>query len=112
MSVWYLTRKQSGTNLAPGTPTGQNQVVQPMYDSTNAPLANVTIQCIVNGGAGTATVQPVGSNDGVNWENQGSAISATSGHGSAVVTSAPWVYWGAIVTALASGATVDTLLSG
>ncbi len=109
MSVWYLTRKQTTTNTVPGA-VGGNNIIAANYDSTNAPLANVVIQCIVTGASGTATVQPVGSNDGINWEAQGSAISVTTGHASATVTATPWAFWGVNVTALSGS--IDTLMSG
>ncbi len=109
MSVWYLTRKQIVTNTVPGA-VPENNIIQANYDSTNAPLANVAIQCIVTGSSGTATVQPVGSNDGINWESQGSAISVTANHAGVTVAAAPWAFWGVNVTALSGS--IDTLMSG
>lgn len=110
MSVYYLTRKQTATNTAPGA-VGGNTIVQANYDATNAPVGSVAVQCVVTGSL-TATVQLVGSNDGVNWESQGSAIAVTTGHAGTTVAAAPWALWGALVTALGTGGSVDTLMSG
>ncbi len=111
MSVWYLTRKQTATNAAPGA-VGGNNIVQAYYDATNAPLANVAIMAIVTGVNATATIQPVGSNDGINWVSQGSTISVTTGLGGITVAAAPWAFWGANVTALGTSASIDVLMSG
>lgn len=68
------------------------------------PPTNQTFQLVVVGaGSVSASAQPVVSNDGINWVNYGSAISASSattvsvgsGTGAAV-----WAYYAAYLTAI------------
>ncbi len=95
----------------------QCQAVQISTGTAGGPASTVTPQVVVTGG-GACTAQIIGSNDGVNWENVGSAIAVTAGsvHGGlstpgALVTS--WAFWSAVLTTLSgTGATCTVSLSG
>lgn len=111
MSVYNLIVNRTATNTAPDLP------VQPIAQGAGLgqPAQVVAITARVAGtGALTATVQPVVSNDGVNWSNFGTAISlsGTTFAAGNFNAQAPFTYWGAIVTAISgTGATVNSLLS-
>jgi hypothetical protein len=81
------------------------------------PASTVTPQVVVTGG-GACTAQIIGSNDGINWENVGSAIAVTAGsvHGglsSGAALTATWNLWSATVTTLSgTGATCTVTISG
>ncbi len=85
--------------------------------TSGGPASIVTPQVVVTGG-GACTAQIIGSNDGVNWENVGSAIAVTAGnvHGglaSGAAITATWNLWSAVLTTLSgTGATCTVTLSG
>lgn len=97
-----------GTTVPPvgtGLPQGSS-CVQPNTDWSNVtnPLGQ-TFQVIVTCSSGncSATVQVMGSNDGLNWSAYGSAIAVTSGTSPNVGSSTgsnPWEYFTAYVTAI------------
>lgn len=111
MSLYTLLKNRTTTNTVPDA----NLVVQPTQGQLGQPSSYQAFTATVTGtGAVTATVQPVVSNDGVNWSNFGSAISL-SGTNSATGNASlqgSFAYWGAIVTAITgTGASVNALLS-
>jgi hypothetical protein len=75
----------------------------------------VTVASNNNSGAPTATVQPIVSNDGINWQNYGSAITITGGpspNSGNASGSAPWPFYSAVVTALSgTGAAVSCTMN-
>lgn len=111
MSVYQLLKDQKTTITTPPS----NLVVSPTQGQLNQPSSYQAITAKVTGtGAVSATVQPVVSNDLVNWSNFGSAISLSgtnTANGNASLQGS-FTYWGAIVTAISgTGAAVDCLLS-
>lgn len=111
MSVYNLLVNQKSTISTP--PPGL--IVQPTTGQLGQPASYQAITATVQGtGALTAIIQPVVSNDGVNWSNAGNAINL-SGTGSAtgnVSNQGSFTYWGALVTTLTgTGATVNCQLS-
>jgi hypothetical protein len=79
------------------------------------PPANQAFQAVVSGsGNVSATVQPVVSNDGVNFSNFGTAITISSAFGSAngiqATSQSPFSYYGGIVTAI-SGTNATVMLN-
>ncbi len=85
--------------------------------ATSTPANIITPQVVVTGG-GACTAQIIGSNDGVNWENVGSAIAVTAGNvhaglASGAALTATWNLWSAVLTTLSgTGATCTVSLSG
>ena len=77
------------------------------------PASTVTFQ-VVTGPASACTAQPIGSNDGINWTAQGSAIVVAAGAGSgAAAITASWQFWSATITTLTgTGATCTVTASG
>jgi len=123
MSVYTLCQNVLLVQSAPGTvqggqpganlPTGSLLVSLPGgAGSVNVPSTAQTIQAIVQGsGAITATVQPIVSNDGINWIAYGSgiAITGTAPQTGSYVGTANWKYYSAYlsaVTGTTSGTTV------
>lgn len=103
-----------GSNLPPGStfanPGGG-------AGAPTAPPTNQTLHAVVAGTSGSvsATVQPVVSNDGINWIAYGSPITiasaATPQQGSAVGT-AVWAFYSAYVTAISgTGASVTCTMN-
>jgi hypothetical protein len=95
----------------------QCQRVPVVFGTTGGPASTVTPQVVVTGG-GACTAQIIGSNDGINWENVGSAIAVTAGsvHGglsSGAALTATWQFWSAVLTTLSgTGATCTVTISG
>lgn len=106
MSLYTLLTKQATQQTAP---TMQLVVTSGPYNGAN--YQAITFNCA---GTGTysATVQMVVSNDAVNWSNMGSAVSLsnTTQNANASFTS-PFLYWGAMVTALTGTCNVTVLMS-
>lgn len=72
---------------------------------SHAACQNQGYQVTVKGtGSVSCTVQPVASNDGINWANNGSTIVVASGSNVSTnignVANAPFKYFGAFVTAI------------
>lgn len=84
--------------------------------STINPAINQTFQLIVtttNGTACAATAQVIVSNDGVNWLNYGSAMSATSGaspNQQSATGGSVWAWFSAYITVLTGTGAVATVL--
>jgi hypothetical protein len=78
---------------------------------------NQTFQVVVTGTSGnvSATVQPIVSNDGVNWSNYGSAIATgigTSPQQGIGPGAQAWQYFSAYVTAISgTGASVTCTMA-
>lgn len=112
-AVYYVVTNATTTFSTFAACAGQC-VARAIQAGVGGPVAvNVTYQVVVTN-AGACTAQPIGSNDGVNWVNQGSAIAVTAGSvtGGAALT-ATWAYWSATVTTLTgTGATCTVTLSG
>ena len=129
MTVYVLLSGVTAQQGAPGTteggapgsnlPTGSQAAS--VGSSGAGALAQVpaaqTFHCIVRGTSGSvsATVQPLCSNDGINWLNYGAAIAITSGatpqQGSAIGAGC-WAYFSAYVTAISgTGANVACLMN-
>ena len=84
--------------------------------ATNLDLAkpNAVLQAILTGtGSVTATVNLVGSNDGLNWSNTGViTLTGTTKAIGFVAQQNPWAYYGATLTALTgTGASVTATLN-
>lgn len=108
MTVFVLNSNQ--------TVIGQGQTV-PMSSFTanggpNPPTQTIQVVATTTSGNVTATVQPLGSNDGANWVNLGTAITIASGASpqtAAAITNSTYQYFAANVTALTgTGAKVTT----
>ncbi len=114
MAVYNLFRGITVTQTAP-TASG-NQIVGPESNNNpNAPAPSHAFSLTVAGAVGaTATVQPVGSNDGVSFVNYGPAFSATIGPGvgPAIATQAgtvPYDMVGGYVTSISGTGAAATL---
>ena len=114
MTVYYL----NGSPQLGQATTGVGQIV-PMVDKAtgsfnNPPFQTFQVVATTTAGNVTATVQPEGSNDGVNWVPIGSAIAITSGASpqtSSAVANTTYQYYQANVTALTgTGAAVTTTM--
>lgn len=111
MSIYYLLRKQTANVSIP--PLSQ---VQPIITNIGQPAPYQAITATVSGvGTVQATIQPVVSNDGVNWSNYGSTIvlnGTAPQTGNVVPSSAPFTYWGATLSGISgTSASVDCILS-
>ena len=109
MSIYNLLVNQTANVAVPPIP------VQAFTGQLGQPTSYQAFQAILTGsGSLTATVQPVGSNDGVNWVNVGGAI-ALSGTTKAVGgtnSSISYQYWGATVSGLTgTSASVNCTMS-
>ncbi len=103
-----------GSNLPPGS----NMIDLSIGGALNPviPPTNQVFQLIVTGsGNVSATAQPIVSNDGMNWANYGSTISAAS---AATVSQAngtgavPWAFYSAIITAISgTGAVAKVIMN-
>lgn len=106
MSLYFPIK--GATKVQTGPLAYPNQSVQPLsQNSPNSSASAMELQIVVNGiGACSASVQFVGSNDGVNWNAlgaplQGSAAFADITPASAsAFSSAPYANVGAYVTAI------------
>ncbi len=108
MAVYYLARNITAVTLVP-------PAAVPISAQFGGPVGSVSIQGIASG---SATLQPMGSNDGVNWVAQGSTIavpgsasqgSGTNSTGGASIT-ASWAFWGVGITVISG--TVTVTISG
>lgn len=86
--------------------------------SDSAPSINQTFQVIAIGASPgvtvNATVQPIASNDGVNWSNYGTAIAATSGASPVIQTGTgaqAWAYISAYVTVISANTTAICIMN-
>jgi hypothetical protein len=103
MTVFYL----NGSPTKGQTITGQGQTV-PMNNFTplgspNPPTQTVQVVATASSGTIAATVQPLGSNDGVSWTNLGTAITIVAGASPQVagqVYNTTYQYFAANITAL------------
>lgn len=101
-----------GMNL----PAGSNFIDLSIGGALNPviPPTNQTFQLIVTGsGNVSATAQPIVSNDGINWTNYGSAISATAAASVSQANgtgSAPWAFYSATITAISGTGAVAKLI--
>ena len=109
--VTAIQSAPSGGNL----PTG-SQAANPAGATGQVNVQNQTFQAIVTttSGNGSATVQPIVSNDGINWVNYGSAITIASAASPAQASgtgASPWQFFSAYVTAISgTGAQVKCLM--
>lgn len=98
------------TNFAV-TPDGPDAV-------SHAACQNQGYQVTVTGqGSVSCTVQPVASNDGINWANNGNTIVVASGSNTSTnignVANAPFKHFGAFVTAISgTNAKVSCIMCG
>lgn len=117
-TTYYVLQNVSAVQSAPANgalPNG-SQVINPSAGQGAINPQSAVFQCIVAGTSGnvSATIQPLASNDGINWINYGTSISIASGptpqQGSNYGTS-PWQFYSAYVTAISgTGAKVTCLL--
>ncbi len=81
-----------------------NQAVQPIAGNPYLPPQSQAYQVNITGtGAVSASVQPVASEDGINWATYGSAISVSGSYSAAAVASssnAPHAWYSAYVSAI------------
>ena len=99
-----VTAAQTLVNGSGNVPTG-SQVVNPSGGSTatNPPVQSFQLLVTCSAGNCSATAQVIVSNDGVNWSNYGSAISASSGvspNTAIANNSQPFQYYSAYITAI------------
>jgi hypothetical protein len=110
MTTYYLNGSAQGGQTA----NGSGQVVPETYQASGNPNLNPyqTIVCSMTGTTASATVQIEGSNDGVNWVNIGTALSAVSTGPVSVVQNTTYAFFRAVVSAITgTGAAVTTTLS-
>lgn len=96
------------TLSAVNTRGGSNRAVKPWSsdDNSNGPTrSQAFVVSVSGGGTVSATVQPVVSNDGVNWVNAAPAITVSGNADLAPVsdslgTNQPFEWFGAYVTAI------------
>lgn len=110
MTVYYLNGSAQGGQTA----NGAGQVIPANYEpgaQRNAPPTQ-TVVCSMTGATASASVQLQGSNDGQNWVNVGSALSAVSSGPVAAVENSTYAYFQAVVSSITgTGAAVTTTLS-
>lgn len=92
-----------------GAEFGTNPIAKPWGadSNTNVPPQNQAFEATVNANSAnpSAVVQPVMSNDGINWTNYGSAMTVQAIGGASfasamVVGNTPGAYFGAFVSAI------------
>lgn len=103
MSVYYCITGAKAVQA--NALVAANQIVQPLgQNNPNSPASAHSLQVVVNGiGLVSATVQFVGSNDGINFINYGSAVTVSSGQAPATAATSgtiPWTFIGAYITAI------------
>lgn len=109
MTVYVLNSAQKAT--------GQGQTVKPdpIGNMPTPPYQTVQVVATTTTGNVTATVQVLGSNDGVNFSSLGTAVTIASGASpqvGSVVLNSTYKHYAANVTALTgTGAAVTTLMS-
>lgn len=109
MTVYVLNSAQ--------TATGQGQTVQPgpVGNIPSPPYQTVQVVASTTTGNVSATVQVLGSNDGVNWSSLGTAVTIASGVSpqiGSVVLNSTYKFYAANVTAITgTGSAVTTLMS-
>jgi hypothetical protein len=116
MSIYHLLDNVTAIT-SPAIPKN-SPLAQPTTGQIGQPSSYQAVTVTVtapSSNAISATVQLMVSNDGVNWSNYGTAITA-SGTGTAFTVNqslqASFAFWGAIVTAISgTGAAVTCLLS-
>lgn len=114
MSTYLLCQGVTGTQSAPSggvLPTGSQRVTPgKMVSPINPQAQTFHVVVTTQSGNGSATVQPIVSNDGQNWSAYGSAIVVASGASPAQEIgngSQPWEHYSAYVTAISgTGASV------
>jgi hypothetical protein len=113
MAVYALIYGASATQTVAAVGSSTNPIATPQptpgvgYGVGTGQAIQVTVSS-ASAGAISATVQPVGSNDGMNWVPTGSAITASgtaSGSGISTFTAGaalttPYAFFGAYVTAI------------
>lgn len=115
--VYFLVTNATTTFASFAACANQCHAVRVVAGLQGGPASTATPQVVVTAG-GACTAQIIGSNDGVNWENVGSAIAVTAGsvHGglaSGAALTASWDQWSATITTLSgTGATCTVTLSG
>jgi len=111
MTVYVLNSNQTVTGQGQTVPM-QNQMVG---GAVNPPTQTFQVVATTTSGNVAATVQPVGSNDGVHWINLGTAITLASGASpqtGSVIDNSTYQYFAANVTVITgTGAQVTTLMA-
>jgi hypothetical protein len=114
----YVLCKSSVVQSAPtaGTLPAGSQSVNPSAGQGAVNPQTQTFHVVVTGsGSCSATVQPVVSNDGVNWTNYGSAIVVSAGAApvqAAANGAQPWQFFSAYVTAISGTSAQATCTMG
>lgn len=105
-----------GDNLPNGSVVADLSRGGALCDSS--PSINQTFQVVVigpsPGQACSGTVQLITSNDGINWSNYGTALTATSGASPNIQTGTgaqAWAYFSAYVTAISANSTVTCIMN-
>lgn len=119
MTTYVLCEGVTAVQTIANVGGNQNQIVQPSGPNANvnSPPTAQGFEVVVTGTSGnvSATVQPVASEDGVNFFNYGSTIVVSSASSPAVKDgsgSVPHAFFGAFVTAISgTGAKVKTMMS-
>lgn len=112
MTVFHLFDNLTATNTVPPVSVNPDNLNLPSMGN-----ANRTFSVLLTGiGSCSCTVQPLGSNDGTNWQNDGPSIAVTAssadvtpGQGNAGA-SQHWRFYGAILTAIAGTSAAATCL--
>lgn len=118
MAIYKLIDKATTTSSIPTTTSLQapQYAIGPFYQGAggiNVTPVQQTFQLNVSGtGSVAATAQPVVSNDGVNWANYGSAISANGTTSATAIANGTqqWPYYSAYMTTLTGTGAKATLL--
>lgn len=121
MSVYPIFSNVTAVQTAPSTsgklPTGV-QAVQPLsQNNPNSPANSHVFALTVIGPVGvSATVQALGSNDAVNWDNYGATFVATVGASGqpgykTLSGSIPYSYVAAIVSGVSTSASASVNVS-
>lgn len=110
MALYFPFQGVKAVQTAPvgGVLPVQSQSVQPLaQNNPNSPASAQSMQVVVKGiGGCSATVQFIGSNDGVNWINYGPTVVATSANADITPGTAgasgttPYTFMSAYVTAI------------
>lgn len=112
MTVYYLNGSASGGQTANGSGQVIPETYPPQANENAPPTQTVVASVTTTSGAGSATVQLQGSNDGTNWVNVGTALSAVSTGPVGAVENSTYAYFQAVVSSITgTGAAVTTTLS-
>jgi len=109
MATYQLLTSSFTVASSNGSP--QNPMVNP-YQCGGLANQSAAIQLSVSGPMASATIQAYGSNDGVNVVQLGDPVTVTSTTSQTVVSTTPYTYYGAQITAISgTGAIASALLS-